>query len=71
VQESQDGVKFSGTHCILIYANAVNLLGKNTDTVQQNTKAVIDVSKEAGLEANTIKLYARISQPRREDRIVI
>lgn len=55
VQESQKGVKFNGTHHILVYANAVNLLSKYINTIKQKTEAVIDASKETDVEANTVK----------------
>jgi hypothetical protein len=33
----------------------VNLLGDNIDTIKKNTKALIDVSKEVGLEVASQK----------------
>jgi hypothetical protein len=33
VQESQVGMKLNGTHQLLVYADDVNLLGDNIDTV--------------------------------------
>jgi hypothetical protein len=33
VQEKQMGLKLSGTHQLLVYADDVNLLGNNTDTI--------------------------------------
>jgi hypothetical protein len=38
VQESQVGQKLNGTHQLLAYANDVNLLGDNVDTVKKNTE---------------------------------
>jgi biotin operon repressor len=38
-----------------VYADCVNLLGDNIDTTKKNTETVIDASKEAGLEVNTVK----------------
>jgi hypothetical protein len=37
---------------LLAYANDVNLLGNNVDTIKKNTETLIDTSKEAGLEEN-------------------
>jgi hypothetical protein len=37
VQENQAGLKLSGTHQLLIYADDVNLLGDNIDAVKKNT----------------------------------
>jgi hypothetical protein len=38
-----------------IYADDVNLLGDNLDTIKKNTQTLIDASKEVGLEVNTEK----------------
>jgi hypothetical protein len=40
---------------LLVYADDVNLLGDNTDTMQKNTQTLIDANKEVGLEVNTEK----------------
>jgi hypothetical protein len=39
----------------LIYADDVNLLGDNIDTIKKNTQNLIDASKEVGLEVNAEK----------------
>jgi hypothetical protein len=41
-----------GTHQLLAYADDVNIVGENIDTIQKNTKALLDASKDVGLEAN-------------------
>jgi hypothetical protein len=46
IQENQ------GTHQLLVFAVDVNLLGDNIDTIEKNTRTLIDASKEVGLEAN-------------------
>jgi hypothetical protein len=38
---------------ISVYADYVNLLGDNIDTIMNNTGTFIDTSKEVGLEINT------------------
>jgi hypothetical protein len=40
---------------LLAYADDVNLLGDNIDTVKKNTETVIDASKEVGPEINVEK----------------
>jgi hypothetical protein len=50
VQENQVGLKLNGTHQLLAYADDVNLLGDNIDTIQKNTETLIDASKQVGLE---------------------
>jgi hypothetical protein len=49
------GLKLHGTHQLLVYADGAILLGDNIDTIKENTKTVIDASKEVGLEVNTEK----------------
>jgi hypothetical protein len=46
------GLKLNGTHQLLAYADDVNLLGDNIDTINKNTQTLIDASKEVGLEVN-------------------
>jgi hypothetical protein len=64
VQESQVELKFNRTHQILVYADDVNLLGGNINTLKRNTKAVIDASKDVGLEVNTEKTNYMLSHHR-------
>jgi hypothetical protein len=52
VQENQVGLKMNGTHQ---YAGDVHLLGDNIDTIKKDTEALIDASKEVGLEINVEK----------------
>jgi hypothetical protein len=55
VQENRAGLKLNGTHKLLAYADDVNLLGDNIDTVNKNTETLIDASKMVGLEVNVEK----------------
>jgi hypothetical protein len=49
------GQKLDGTHQRLAYADNVNLLGDNIDTIKKNRETLIDASKEVGLERNLEK----------------
>jgi hypothetical protein len=49
----------------LAYADDVTIVGENIDTIQENTKALLDASKEVGLEVNPEKIkyivmYSRV-----------
>jgi hypothetical protein len=48
MQENQVGLKLNWTNQLLAYADDVNLLGVNIDTIEKNTQ--IDANKKVGLE---------------------
>jgi predicted metal-dependent TIM-barrel fold hydrolase len=48
-------MKLNGTYQLLAYADDVNIVGGNIDTVNKNTKVVLDAGKEVGLEVNPEK----------------
>jgi hypothetical protein len=50
MQENQVELKWNGTHQLLAYADDVNLLGDNIDTIKKNTETLTNASKEVGLE---------------------
>jgi hypothetical protein len=45
----------NGTHQLLAYADDVIIVGENIDTIQRNTRALLDASKNVGLEVNPEK----------------
>jgi hypothetical protein len=49
------GQKLNGTHQLLAYADDVNLLGDNVDTINKNTETLIDASRGVTLEVNVEK----------------
>jgi cell division protein YceG involved in septum cleavage len=63
IQENQEGLILNGTHQLMAYADDVNIVEENIDTIQRNTKALLDVSKEVGLEVNPEKTkYVLVSR---------
>jgi hypothetical protein len=51
VQENQEGLILNGTHRLFTYADDVNIVGENIDTLNK-TKALLDASKELGQKVN-------------------
>jgi len=48
-------LKLNGTHQLLVYADDINMLEGSIHTVNENTEALVVVSKEVGLEVNADK----------------
>jgi hypothetical protein len=55
VQENQVELKLNGTYQLLAYADDMNVLGDNIETVTKNTEILVVDSKEVGLEINVEK----------------
>jgi hypothetical protein len=50
VEGNQVGLKLNGTHQLLAYADDVNRLKDNINTIKKNTEALLDASKGDGLK---------------------
>jgi sorting nexin-29 len=70
VQVNQDGLKLSGTHNLLAYADDVNILGGSVHTVKKNAETLVAATKETGLEVNAHKTkYMIVSRDQNAGRI--
>jgi len=55
VQVNQDDLKLNGTHQLLAYADDVNKLGGSIPTLKENAEALVETTREIGLEVSADK----------------
>ncbi|KAJ4449133.1 hypothetical protein ANN_00528 [Periplaneta americana] len=79
-QDNTEGLELKELHQLLVYADDVNVLGKNPETIRENTEILLEASKAIGwMEVNPEKTkrlrwaghVARMGESRNAYRVVV
>ncbi|KAJ4438621.1 hypothetical protein ANN_14568, partial [Periplaneta americana] len=60
IKDCPQGLESNGLHQILVYADDVDMLGENPQTIRRNTGILLQASKEIDLEVNPEKTKVMI-----------